>query len=93
VRSFYFANAGRETLQKKLLAAGGANYSVQESDKGDFSSYKKSTREFYTETEKKGTVSAIVYQTGPLTTTPMDISGRSMVASQSDFRGNLVDLK
>lgn len=88
-----YSDRKRETLIKKLLAAGGANYSVQESDKGNFSSYKKTTAQFYSETEKKGTVGAIVYQTGPLTTTPMDISGRSMVAPPADFRNNIVDLK
>lgn len=83
----------RETLQKKLLAAGGANYSVQEADKGNFGAYKNTTASFYSETEKKGNVGAVVYQTGPLTTTPMDISGRAMVAPPADFRANIVDLK
>jgi len=36
-----------ETLEKKLLAAGGANYSVQAEDKGDFKSYKGSTATFH----------------------------------------------
>jgi len=36
-----------ETLEKKLLAAGGANYSVQAEDKGDFRSYKGTTASFH----------------------------------------------
>jgi len=82
----------RETLEKKLLAAGGANYSVQESNKGDFSSYKQATKEFYQETDKATQLTGVVYQQGPLTVTPMDISGRSMVAAQSEFRANTKDL-
>jgi len=36
-----------ETLEKKLLAAGGANYSVQAEDKGDFKNYKGTTATFH----------------------------------------------
>jgi len=36
-----------EALEKKLLTAGGANYSVQASDKGDFKSYKGTTATFH----------------------------------------------
>jgi hypothetical protein len=71
-----------------LLAAGGANYSVQEENKGDFQGYKNTTRAFYEEKDKNTKVKA-VYNTGPLSTTPMDISGRSMVASQTEFKQNL----
>jgi len=79
-----------EELTKKLLKAGGANYSVQESNKGDFSSYKQKTREFYSETDKRTEVKAI-YHTGPLTTTPCDISGRPMVAPPAEALKNTSD--
>jgi len=76
-----------KTLVDLLLKAGGANYSVQEEQKGDFSSYKNKTKEFYAETEKKGKVD-IVYDQGPLMTTPVDISGRASVAPPTDFQKN-----
>lgn len=72
-----------------LLAAGGANYSVQEEDKGNFSDYKNTTKSFYQEKDKNTSVK-VVYDTGPLSVTPCDISGRSMVASQSEFKSNIV---
>lgn len=59
---------------------------------GDFSSYKTATKEFYEETEKKGDQIKIVYHEGPLTETPVDISGRSMVAAQSELKKNIKDL-
>jgi len=37
----------KDALDKKLLAAGGANYSVQEEAKGDFKSYKGTTATFH----------------------------------------------
>jgi len=82
-----------KVLNEKLLAAGGANYSVQEANKGDFSGYKQTTKDFYSAKEKDTQLSGIVYEKGPLTVTPMDIGGRAMVASQSEFKGNLRDLK
>jgi len=78
-------------LTKKLLAAGGANYSVQESNKGDFTSYKKKTKEFYDETDKKTAVK-IVYSTGPLVTTPCDITGRPTVASSTEAHKNTSEI-
>jgi len=83
----------QETLDTKLLAIGGANYSVQESNKGDFSNYKTTTKEFYSEKDSQTQVKGLVYEKGPLSVTPMDIGGRSMVASQSEFKSNLRDLK
>jgi chemotaxis protein histidine kinase CheA len=84
----------QEILEQKLLAAGGANYSVQESDKGDFSGYKQTTKEFYTEKDKNTKLTDLLYDKGPLAReTPMDIGGRSMVAAQSEFKSNLRDLK
>jgi len=80
-----------EELTKKLLSAGGANYSVQESNKGDFSSYKNKTKQFYSETDKKTPAVKVVYNTGPLSTTPCDISGRPTVASTSEAHKNTSD--
>jgi len=74
-------------LTKMLLKAGGANYSVQDDNKGDFSSYKTQTKNFYSVKDKQTAVKA-VYNTGPLSVTPCDISGRAMVAAQSDFKKN-----
>jgi len=74
-------------LKKMLLNAGGANYSVQEDNKGDFSNYKNTTKSFYSEKDKETQVKA-VYHTGPLSVTPCDISGRAMVASQTEFKSN-----
>jgi len=79
-------------VDKRCRIIGGADYSVQEQNKGDFGSYKQTTREFYQGTDKATQVSGVVYQKGPLTTTPMDLAGRAMVAAQSEFRGNLKDL-
>eukprot|EP01129_Flabellula_baltica_P004107 TRINITY_DN1402_c0_g1_i1.p1 TRINITY_DN1402_c0_g1~~TRINITY_DN1402_c0_g1_i1.p1 ORF type:complete len:474 (-),score=76.53 TRINITY_DN1402_c0_g1_i1:21-1442(-) len=77
-----------EELESKLLAASGANYSVQESNKGNFTAYKTKTADFYSETEKRGSKMKIIYDSGPLTTTPCDISGRATVASASEFLSN-----
>jgi len=74
-------------LNKKLRRAGGADYSAQESNKGNFSSYKKATREFYEETDKRTAVKP-TYSQGPLTVTPCDISGRAMVAPSTEFLKN-----
>lgn len=77
-------------LNNKLLKAGGANYSVQESNKGDFSSYKTATRQFYEEKDKETQVKPIYHQ-GPLMTTPVDISGRPTVALATDAHANTSD--
>lgn len=61
-----------------------------ESNKGDFTSYKKKTKEFYDETDKRTLVKA-VYNTGPLSTTPCDISGRPTVAAAADAQKNTSD--
>eukprot|EP01128_Nolandella_sp_AFSM9_P007351 TRINITY_DN39_c1_g1_i1.p1 TRINITY_DN39_c1_g1~~TRINITY_DN39_c1_g1_i1.p1 ORF type:complete len:520 (+),score=243.04 TRINITY_DN39_c1_g1_i1:73-1632(+) len=82
------ADFTEEALKQKLLKAGGANYSVQESDKGNFSNYKKTTKQFYSETEKQGDGKAVSYSDGPLSTTPVDISGRPTVASPTSFLAN-----
>jgi len=74
-------------LNKKLKTAGGADYSVQESNKGNFSSYKKATKSFYEETDKRTQVKP-TYTQGPLTVTPCDISGRAMVAPSTEFLKN-----
>ncbi len=71
-----------------LLKAGGANYSVQEENKGNFGDYKKVTHQFYQQKDKETALKKVVYAEGPLTTTPCDISGISMVASQSEFFKN-----
>jgi len=75
------------TVVEKLLKSGGANYSVQEQNKGDFGSYKKTTKGYYSEKEKGGNVK-IVYSENPLSLTPMDISGRPSVAPTTDFKTN-----
>jgi len=75
-------------LSKKLRNAGGADYSVQEQNKGNFSNYKTQTKEFYSETDKNTKVKGLSYGKGPLTTTPCDISGRAMVAPTSEVKKN-----
>jgi len=77
-----------ETLLKKLLSAGGANYSVQESNKGNFSDYKTKTKQFYNETEKRGDNIVFKNEQSPLSLTPIDISGRPTVAPTTQFLGN-----
>jgi len=84
----------QDVLDQKLLAAGGANYSVQESDKGDFSGYKQTTKDFYSEKDKNTKLTDVLYDKGPLSReTPIDIGGRSMVAAQSEFKQNIKILK
>jgi len=73
-------------LSKKLRTAGGADYSVQEENKGNFSNYKTQTKEFYSETDKNTKLKSLVYGQGPLVTTPCDISGRAMVAPTSEVK-------
>jgi len=81
-----------QELNKKLRKAGGADYSAQEENKGNFSSYKKTTRQFYEETDKKTAISAISFHKGPLAVTPCDISGRSMVAPASEVNKNTSEI-
>jgi len=84
----------QDALEQKLLAAGGANYSVQESHKGDFSGYKQTTKDFYAEKDKVTKLTDVLYDKGPLAReTPIDIGGRSMVAAQSEFKQNIKILK
>jgi hypothetical protein len=46
--------------------------------------------DFYQEKDKSTQLSSLVYEKGPLSReTPMDIGGRSMVATQSEFRANI----
>jgi len=76
-------------IHQRLLKAGGANYSVQEQNKGDFGNYKTKTKSYYSEKEKSGSLkSGISYSQDPLSTTPMDISGRPTVAPNTDFKKN-----
>jgi len=81
-----------QELNKKLRKAGGADYSAQEENKGNFSSYKKATRDFYEETDKKTAISSLSYTKGPLSVTPCDISGRSMVAPASEVSKNTSEI-
>jgi len=81
-----------QELNNKLRKAGGADYSAQESNKGNFSSYKKTTRQFYEETDKKTAIKSLSYAQGPLSMTPCDISGRAMVAPATEFSKNTSDV-
>jgi len=77
-----------QAVVDKLLKTGGANYSVQEESKGDFGSYKKNTKSYYSEKERSGTLRNVVYNENPLSLTPIDISGRPSVAPTTDFKTN-----
>jgi hypothetical protein len=77
-----------ESLRNKLVASSGANYSVQEKDKGNFTNYKTQTKSFYSETEKRGNVKIAYDENRPLSLTPCDISGRPTVAPTTQFLNN-----
>jgi len=84
-----------QKLVAKLRSAGGADYG---SGRGggtnggeNFGGIKSNAANFYAKTEKESKVE-IVYQKGPLSTTPIDLSGRPMVASATEARKNTVDL-
>jgi len=83
-----FDEISEKELNRMLLKAGGANYSVQDTNKGDFGSYKKTTSEFYQKKDGETQLKKVVYNAGPLSVTPCDISGRSMVAAQTDLLKN-----
>jgi len=77
-----------ESVRNKLVASSGANYSVQEKDKGNFTNYKTQTKSFYEETEKRGNVKIAYDENRPLSLTPCDISGRPTVAPTTQFLNN-----
>jgi len=85
-----------KNIEAKLRAAGGADYG---SGKGggtsggeNFGGVKANAANFYAKTDSESKVQ-VVYQKGPLSTTPMDISGRPMVAAASEARKNIIDLQ
>jgi hypothetical protein len=50
--------------------------------------------DFYDEKDKSTQLSNLLYDKGPLAReTPMDIGGRAMVATQSEFRSNIKEFK
>lgn len=78
-------------ITAKLSTAGGAQYGVggggSSSGGEDFSAVKNRARGFYSGVEKEGNI-AIVYEKGPLTITPCDLSGRPMVANATEVKKN-----
>jgi len=85
-----------KNLEAKLRSAGGADYGSGRgggtSGGENFGGIKANAANFYAVKDKQSKVE-IVYQKGPLTTTPIDLSGRPMVASASEARKNTVDIK
>jgi len=84
-----------KNLETKLRSAGGANYGIGSgggSTGGEnFGGIKANAVNFYAVKDKESKVE-IVYQKGPRTTTPIDLSGRATVASATEARKNTVDL-
>lgn len=68
-------------VHAKLAAAGGANYGTggnAAAGSEDFGSIKDSARNFFQQTESKGSRQSVVYHKGPLSpTTPVDLQGRA----------------
>jgi len=73
------------TVQAKLTAASGANYGTggaAPAGSENFGNIKSNAKTFFSETEKKGSVS-ISYNKDPLsTTTPVNISGRAGITEK-----------
>jgi len=80
-------------LENKLRSAGGADYGSGRgggtSGGEQFGQIKANAANFYAKTDKESKVD-IVYQKGPLSTTPVDLSGRPTVAVASEARKNTV---
>lgn len=73
------------TIQAKLFAAGGANYGTggqAPAGSENFGNIKNNARSFFSETEKKGSVS-IQYNKDPLAaTTPVNLTGRAGITEK-----------
>jgi len=81
-------------LEAKLKMAGGADYGTGRGGGNNggenFGGIKANAASFYAKTDKES--KPVTYAKGPLSTTPIDLSGRPMVAAASEARKNIVNL-
>jgi len=92
ISAFQPSDLSQSLVEAKLKAAGGADYGVGTGGgtrgEQNFGGIKDQAKNMYLEKEKETNVS-IVYEKGPLTTTPCDLGGRSFVAPSSEAKKNL----
>ena len=90
-----------KNIVDRLQAAAGANYDKEQNanpalghSQNEFSSYKRTSKQFFQNIEKNTTLKAVVYETKALPkTTPVDLGGRAMTVGASLANKNVVDLK
>ncbi|KAI3630297.1 hypothetical protein MIR68_011732 [Amoeboaphelidium protococcarum] len=96
------SDLNEKALIERLQKAAGANYDKEQNAASaaidqsvhEFGNYKRSSKEFFQQMEKSGTVKSIVYETKALPkSTPVDLGNRSMTVGASSARANTVDLK
>eukprot|EP00730_Choanoeca_flexa_P002983 TRINITY_DN11251_c0_g1_i5.p1 TRINITY_DN11251_c0_g1~~TRINITY_DN11251_c0_g1_i5.p1 ORF type:complete len:616 (+),score=200.94 TRINITY_DN11251_c0_g1_i5:85-1932(+) len=82
-------------IRKKLKVAGGADYDTGANAggyKSNASEIRRKALAAYSAKEKEGNIKKVTYVTSALpATTPVDLSGRKMVANASDARKNTKD--
>jgi hypothetical protein len=92
IPAFSKPELAEKVIVEKLKKAGGADYGTGQGggSRGaqNFGTIKNQSRTFYAETDKKTELKNIVFQKGPLTTTPCDLSGRPMVAPPTEVKKN-----
>jgi len=92
ISAFQKGDLAQSALEARLKAAGGADYGVGTGGgtrgEQNFGGIKDQAKNMYLEKEKETNVS-IVYEKGPLSTTPCDLGGRAFVAPQSEAKKNL----
>jgi len=80
------AELDEDVIQAKLKAAAGANYGTggtAAAGSEDFGSIKDNAKNFFQQTEGKGTRQSIVYHKGPLAeTTPVSLTGRAGITDK-----------
>lgn len=92
ISAFQQSDLSQSVIEGRLKAAGGADYGVGTGGgtrgEQNFGGIKDQAKNLYLEKEKETNVQ-IVYEKGPLTTTPCDLSGRAMVAPPSEAKKNI----
>ena len=92
ISAFQPSDLSQSVVEGRLKAAAGADYGVGTGGgtrgEQNFGGIKDQAKNLYLEKEKETNVQ-IVYEKGPLTTTPCDLSGRAMVAPPSEAKKNI----
>jgi hypothetical protein len=94
IAAFVDRDLEEKNIVEKLKKAGGADYGTGQGGgtrgQQNFGGIKAQSKTNYQEKEKETNIGPVVFQKGPLTTTPIDLKGRPMVAAASEAQKNTV---